>query len=127
MHGDKLMSNEIIARSQGCRNSSSPVERVQDGVASPFSSVLCTRNKTLLVDLKPYFTRAIPVVAAGAWALGHVDEYGSGPVRPLCPVRFELIACSDGSCQAGTEGAGVVAADVRSLCGSVLVFECLRK
>lgn len=97
VHGDKLVSDEIVASHQGSRDGGSPVQRVQDGITSPLSSILGTGNEALLVDLEPNFTSAIPAVAAGAWALGHVDQDRSGPVRPLYPVCFELVACSDGA------------------------------
>jgi hypothetical protein len=46
----------------------------------------------LVVDLEPYFSCAVPVVAARAGAFGHVDHDGGGAVRPLGPSCFDLFA-----------------------------------
>jgi hypothetical protein len=100
VHGNKLVPDEILAWRQGSRNGRSPVEGVCDGVAGPFARILCARHEPLLIDLEPYFPGAVPAVAASTRASCHVDQYRGGPVRPLCPVSFDRVACCDGACHA---------------------------
>lgn len=46
------MSDEIFAGCQGCWNRYGPVQRVNDGVAGPFSSILRPGYEALVVDLE---------------------------------------------------------------------------
>jgi hypothetical protein len=128
------MSNEIFSRSKSRRDLSIPNQSIKDGVTSPDTGVLSSRDETLVVDFEldkimsafhfmidmsgityPDLSCTVKVVASRAWASSHIDHDSSRSMSPLCPCSFESASGGDAGSGTGSESPSIVAADIYGL------------
>jgi hypothetical protein len=50
VHSDELVADQVIACCKWGRDSDGSIESVEDGVTSPYTSILSSRDKALLKD-----------------------------------------------------------------------------